>query len=58
MAPSDLETLVEAARRVNASFFKVARKAGLNKVVEQVLETFKNDFLLLFASRSNADTAG
>ena len=54
MAPSDLETLVEAARRVNASFFKIARRAGLDTMVEKILETFRNDFLLLFANRSSA----
>lgn len=53
MAPSDLETLVEAAKRVNASFFKIAQQAGLGKMLERILETFRLDCLTSFASKSS-----
>jgi hypothetical protein len=51
MAPSDLETLVDAARRVNASFFKIAQRAGLGEIIETIMKTFKDDFLSLCASK-------
>ena len=56
MAPSDLETLVEAAKRVNASFFKIAQRAGLGKILETILATFQHDFMDSFVNRSSGVT--
>jgi len=44
MAPSELETVFEKWKEVNASFFRIARALGLNSVLAQMKDAVVADF--------------
>jgi len=61
MAPSDIKEIWNAFREVNATFFDVARQAGLLEAIEnikeEIVKTIKEDFLKLPAGLLKQDTS-
>jgi len=49
MAPSEITLLYDAFREVNASFFDMARSAGLDRFIADIKATILKDFSELFA---------
>jgi len=44
MAPSELMQIYETFREVNADFFEIAGRLGLNKMAARMKESFMNEF--------------
>lgn len=44
MAPSEIETIYEAFREVNAVFFKVAGQMGLDAILEELKASIRKEF--------------
>lgn len=49
LAPSELQTIYDKFKEVNAVFFAIAREAGLGVLLEQLRTAIQRDFLKLLA---------
>ena len=49
-APSEIKKLYDAFKEVNDTFFVVAQRLGLNKLVSQVEQAIATEFSVLFAN--------
>jgi hypothetical protein len=56
LAPSELRTIWDHFKEVNKSFFELAQKMGLEKIVNQVKVGIQEDFSNLLANSSSQDT--
>lgn len=55
MAPSEIEIIWNKFKEVNKSFFDLAQKMGLEKILSQVKEGIQADFSNLLANSSKQD---
>ena len=56
MTPSELEEFWNHFHEVNSSFFGLARKAGIQEVLEELKQAIIADFTRLLVSSSKQDT--